>query len=303
MKLLPLLLCAALPLAAAAAPDALPTAPPPGASLAFTLAARGVQIYECREQAWAFVAPEAVLLDTQDRVVGTHGAGPTWQLNDGSRIGGRVQARVEAPGGREIPWLLLAAQAEPSAPGSLTGISHIQRLNTRGGLAPSGACVNQQSARVAYTADYLFFRSPDQDAPASAEQRLRSAIDAYLAAWARRDVDALPQFHTEDTLYIDPYLNEKRGRGQLAGYLAAMMGLYDLRLDIERMVVRSDGTQALVILRERYGELPRKDGRYVRDFDRSGIFSRWGFRDGAWRIEQFVDSTTRSAEFIKAEGL
>ena len=154
-----LLLGAAIPLAAAASPEALPIAPPADSRLAFTLAARGVQIYECREQAWVFVAPEAVLHDAQERVVGTHGAGPTWQLTDGSRVGGSVKARFEAPGGREIPWLLLAAGAEPSAPGSMAGIRYIQRLNTRGGLAPAGTCVNQQSVRVAYTADYLFFRS------------------------------------------------------------------------------------------------------------------------------------------------
>jgi hypothetical protein len=159
MKLRPLLLAAALPLAAAASPDALPTAPPADARLALTLAARGVQIYECREQAWALVAPEAVLLDAQNRVVGTHGAGPSWQLTDGSRVDGSVQAGFEAPGGREIPWLLLTAQPEPAAPGALAGIRYIQRLNTWGGLAPAGACVNQQSVRVAYTADYLFFRS------------------------------------------------------------------------------------------------------------------------------------------------
>ena len=161
-----LLLCAALPLAAAAS-DALPTAPPAGTQLAFTLAARGVQIYECRDRAWVLVAPEATLQDAQGRVVGIHGAGPTWQLADGSRVRGSVQARVDAPGGRDIPWLLLTAHAEPSAQGSLTGISHIQRLNTRGGLAPAGACVNQQSARVPYTADYLFFRSAGQSAAAS----------------------------------------------------------------------------------------------------------------------------------------
>jgi Protein of unknown function (DUF3455) len=153
-----LMLAAALPLAAAAQ-DALPTAPPADARLALTLGARGVQIYECRDQAWAFVAPEAELLDAQDRVVGTHGAGPFWQLADGSRIAGRVKARADAPGGREIPWLLLTAQAESGVPGGFAGVSHIQRLNTRGGLAPAGACVNQQSVRVAYTADYLFFRS------------------------------------------------------------------------------------------------------------------------------------------------
>lgn len=159
MKALCLVLAAALPVAAAAQ-AALPMAPPADASLALALAARGVQIYECRGQAWTFVAPEAELLDAQGRAIGTHGAGPFWQLADGSRIGGRVKARVDAPGGRDIPWLLLTAQAEGVAVGALSGIGHIQRLNTRGGLAPAGACVNQQTVRVAYTADYLFFRSP-----------------------------------------------------------------------------------------------------------------------------------------------
>lgn len=158
MKLLSLMLAAALPLVATASPEALPTAPPADARLALILAARGVQIYECRDQGWALVAPEAVLFDAQDRVVGTHSAGPFWQLADGSRVGGRVEARVDAPGGREIPWLLLKAQALPAAPGALHGVSHIQRLNTRGGLAPAGTCINQQTVRVAYSADYLFFR-------------------------------------------------------------------------------------------------------------------------------------------------
>jgi hypothetical protein len=152
-------LAAALPLAAAAAANALPIAPPADARLVLAVAARGVQIYECRNQAWAFVAPEAVLFDAEDRVVGSHGAGPYWQLSDGSRIGARVKARVETPGGREIPWLLLTAVAEPTAaPGALTGVSYIQRLNTRGGQAPVGSCLNQQSVRIAYTADYLYFR-------------------------------------------------------------------------------------------------------------------------------------------------
>jgi hypothetical protein len=71
----------------------------------------------------------------------------------------------------EIRSLMLAAvlplaaaaspDALPTAPPAEAhlALSHIQRLNTRGGLAPTGICVNQQSVRVAYTADYHFFRS------------------------------------------------------------------------------------------------------------------------------------------------
>jgi hypothetical protein len=159
MKTLKSLTLAAILPMAAAAQDAAAIAPPTDARLALSLSARGVQIYECRKQAWTFLAPEAELRDPQGRIVGTHGAGPFWQLNDGSRIVGRVKARADAPGGRDIPWLLLTAQAEGSATGSLSGISHVQRLNTRGGLAPAGDCVDRESVRIPYTADYLFFRS------------------------------------------------------------------------------------------------------------------------------------------------
>jgi len=58
--------------------------PPAGEVLLLELAAKGVQIYECRAKAgatsaqeWAFVAPEAELFDASGRRVATHGAGPS----------------------------------------------------------------------------------------------------------------------------------------------------------------------------------------------------------------------------------
>jgi len=61
------------------------------------VAARGVQIYECRVRKdagagyeWAFVAPEAELFDAKGNAIGRHGAGPTWQATDGSRIVGTL---------------------------------------------------------------------------------------------------------------------------------------------------------------------------------------------------------------------
>ena len=68
-RLLPLLLaaCAATPPAQPPAPDAL--RPGPGETHALTVAAAGVQIYECRvgqnggAPQWAFVAPDARLFD------------------------------------------------------------------------------------------------------------------------------------------------------------------------------------------------------------------------------------------------
>jgi hypothetical protein len=158
-----------LALAGCAATSQAPVAPaaltPPAAARALsTVAARGVQIYECRRAndgsaAWAFVAPEAELFDARGQRVGTHGAGPVWQANDGSRIVGRVLSRADALVAGTIPWLLLEAQTT-GTPGAYSAITHVQRLNTHGGAAPATPCTPDrlgQSARIAYTADYRFF--------------------------------------------------------------------------------------------------------------------------------------------------
>lgn len=159
-------LLVALLAACAAAPQAVPAALQPAGhgTPALTLAARGVQIYECRAgaanagPAWAFVAPDAELLDAQGRLAGHHGAGPSWQLRDGSRITGSVAARAEAAEPGAIPWLLLTARADP-APGALAPVTHVQRINTHGGQAPGSGCSASTlgtQTRVAYTADYRF---------------------------------------------------------------------------------------------------------------------------------------------------
>jgi Protein of unknown function (DUF3455) len=87
---------------APAVPDSLK--PAATEQLLATVAARGVQIYECRAKKddpgatqWAFVAPEADLFDTQGRLVGKHYAGPKWQSLDGSKVAGTVKASADAP--------------------------------------------------------------------------------------------------------------------------------------------------------------------------------------------------------------
>jgi hypothetical protein len=144
-------------------PDAI--APRAGETLLMSLPARGVQVYECRRQAsgegfeWAFVAPEAELLDARGRLAGSHGAGPYWQALDGSRVTAKVAARADAPESGAIPWLRLQADAASSA-GTLGGVTSIQRVNTHGGIAPSGGCSREtvgRQSRVRYLAEYRFF--------------------------------------------------------------------------------------------------------------------------------------------------
>jgi uncharacterized protein DUF3455 len=155
--------CANPPSRPAGVPDALQ--PPANEEVAMVLPATGVQVYECRagtgaSPAWAFVAPDAELFDRQGRRVGHHDAGPRWHLADGSVVVGAVKQRTDAPQAGAIPWLLLSARPEGPA-GAADSVTHIQRIHTTGGIAPSGGCSAEtvgRSARVAYTADYYLYR-------------------------------------------------------------------------------------------------------------------------------------------------
>jgi len=156
--------CASTPAPTLPVPDALKPAAseaPMGA-----VAARGVQIYECRAKKdnpsaaeWAFVAPEADLLDGYGRKVGKHYAGPQWESIDGSKIAGSVKSRADAPQTGAIPWLLLTTKSV-GPDGSFAKVTSIQRVNTSGGSAPTSGCDAAsigKTARIPYTADYVMF--------------------------------------------------------------------------------------------------------------------------------------------------
>lgn len=136
-----------------------------------SLAATGVQIYECRaikdkpgQGEWAFVAPDADLFDRSGRKVGRHYAGPHWEALDGSRVVATLKERAPAPAPGAIPWLLLTARSV-GPQGAFSKVTSIQRVNTVGGAAPSSGCTQAMlgtSTRVAYTADYNFFAAAQQ---------------------------------------------------------------------------------------------------------------------------------------------
>jgi hypothetical protein len=139
---------------------------PGNQKLAFALRGVGAQIYICKAVRndparfeWAFLAPEAVLLDDQAHKLGKHYSGPTWEANDGSKVMGNVLAKDNGPDPSAIPWLLLHAKAHTGM-GIFSEIASIQCLNTRGGKAPAGGCTQATvgtKVRIPYTADYFFY--------------------------------------------------------------------------------------------------------------------------------------------------
>jgi hypothetical protein len=133
---------------------------PDGSKVVFHVYARGAQIYRWSGTAWALYGPDATLSADAagNSLVGTHYVGPTWESNSGSKVVGTVIDRCTASP-NAIAWLLLSAKA--SGPGIFQSVTHIQRVNTVGGVAPSapGAFVGDE-VRIPYSTEYFFYRAP-----------------------------------------------------------------------------------------------------------------------------------------------
>jgi hypothetical protein len=102
---------------------------------------------------------EANLFDEQGWQIGTHFAGPSWKMNDGSEVVGEVVAKADAPDPGAIQWLLLRAKSHEGS-GMLSQAAFIRRADTKGGVGPKTGCdANHlsQQARMRYSATYQFF--------------------------------------------------------------------------------------------------------------------------------------------------
>jgi hypothetical protein len=121
-----------------------------------------VQIYTCRQTggsfAWTGPDPDAILVDSARKLTVHHYKGPTWEATDGSIVHSEGPlARHFLPGRADaVHWLELPAK-EPTR--QFAKLTFIQRVDTTGGLPPSGGCdaghVGDQQ-RVNYSATYLF---------------------------------------------------------------------------------------------------------------------------------------------------
>ncbi len=128
---------------------------PPGSHLVLKAKGEGAQVYTCTNGKWTLKAPDAKLMDTQGAIIGTHFAGPTWKLNDGSEVRGKTIATQPSPEAGSVSWLLLEAIPN-SGSGKFTGIAYIRRTETHGGMAHKESCVSGES-RQPYTAVYRFY--------------------------------------------------------------------------------------------------------------------------------------------------
>ncbi|MDO8905149.1 DUF3455 domain-containing protein [Hydrogenophaga sp.] len=124
--------------------------------------------YECRvktdmpgQYEWVFAGPDAKLMDRSGKQVGTYYGPPaTWESMDGSKL--TATQLAVAPGGTgNIPLQLVKANPAMGM-GAMQGVSYIQRVATKGGVAPAmpcGAANTGVRQIVNYEADYIFYKA------------------------------------------------------------------------------------------------------------------------------------------------
>ena len=139
---------------------------PAGQKAAMTWTGTGMLTYECRAKAdnammfeWAFAGPDAKLADAKSMApMGKYYGGPTWEANDGAKVTGKQVAVAPAAAGN-IPFQLVKAEG---GTGAMMDVTYIQRVNTKGGVAPSVPCdASSKGAKttVPYSADYVFYKA------------------------------------------------------------------------------------------------------------------------------------------------
>ena len=147
-------------------PDAIKV--PTGNKVALETVGVGEITYECRDKAnaagmteWVFVGPKAVLNDRSGKQVGSYYGPPaTWESMDGSKLTA-TQLAVAPSGAGNLPYQLVKANPAMGS-GVMLGVTHIQRVALKGGVAPSTMCspANKGSKEIVkYQADYIFWKA------------------------------------------------------------------------------------------------------------------------------------------------
>jgi hypothetical protein len=147
-------------------PDAVKV--PAGHKVSLETVGVGEITYECRDKKdapgqmeWAFVGPSAVLKDRKGATIGAYYGPPaTWRSADGSEVTA-TQIAVSPASAGNIPLQLVKANPAKGN-GAMMGVTYIQRVATKGGVAPAMACDTASKGKkeiVKYQADYIIYKA------------------------------------------------------------------------------------------------------------------------------------------------
>jgi ketosteroid isomerase-like protein len=125
----------------------------------------------------------------------------------------------------------------------------------------------------------------------------------FLAAWNRHDVAAWSEMLAIDVHWVFPNSNSKRSRDVVATYGSQRMQIYDLEYSVRRIKLHDNDTRASLTVGGQQRELPVRDGKYVRIWDRELLLTRWRLEDAHWRLYYWNDNTFESAALAKEEGI
>ncbi|MDP3412301.1 MAG: DUF3455 domain-containing protein, partial [Polaromonas sp.] len=121
---------------------------PAGNRVALETVGIGEITYQCSakkdmagQYEWVFAGPDARLMDRSGKQVGKYYGPPaTWEAMDGSRLTA-VQLAVAPNTGMAGSIPLQLVKANPAmGSGAMQGVTYIQRVDTRGGVAPAMPC-------------------------------------------------------------------------------------------------------------------------------------------------------------------
>jgi len=147
-------------------PDAVKV--PAGNKVAMETVGVGEITYECRDKKdaagqfeWVFVGPDAALNDRSGKKIGRYYGPPAnWESSDGSKVTA-TQVAVSPASAGNIPLQLVKANPA-TGNGAMSGVTFIQRLATKGGVAPATACDAASKGKkeiVKYQADYIIYKA------------------------------------------------------------------------------------------------------------------------------------------------
>lgn len=139
-----------------------------GNTLVLETNASGTIEYQCSKEKdplttykWIITGPTATLTNKEGEKIGDYTGPPArWAHEDGSFVTGS-QVAVSPNGSKNIPMQLVKADVA-GGQGVLTTVSYVQRVNTKGGIAPSGKCSESnegEKVEVNYKADYKFWKT------------------------------------------------------------------------------------------------------------------------------------------------
>ncbi|MGQ2978483.1 MAG: DUF3455 domain-containing protein [Polaromonas sp.] len=143
---------------------------PAGNKVALETVGVGEITYQCSakkdiagQYEWVFVGPDARLLDRSGKQVGKYYGPPaTWEAMDGSKLTA-VQLAVAPNTGMAGSIPLQLVKGNPAmGSGAMQGVTYIQRVDTRGGVAPAMPCAagNLNAKQIVkYQADYIFYKA------------------------------------------------------------------------------------------------------------------------------------------------